>query len=193
MKNFCIAVVVLFLSALNAHASNWNKSESIGVSDTELRLDCQTNNYSLAEYPKEWAISWVPEQHSIMISRSKIRSLTVGAEGKVVRETNKRIEFIFDSFSDSRHDGAVLKGVYFRSSRKFMVRVQTNGRYRQSGPIWGVCKEIDLNSENKTAVTHQSSPLLTLETVKKHCTELGFLKGTEKHGDCVLALLKAKE
>ena len=40
----------------------------------------------------------------------------------------------------------------------------------------------------------QSNPngndFLSLEELKNKCTELGFTKGTEKHGDCVMKLYK---
>jgi len=188
MKKFCLAVVILVLSNFNANADNWNGSGVPTVVGTELRLDCETTNYGLADYPKEWASSWVPEKHVVIISKGEIRSLTKGARGKVVKDTDNSIEFIFDSSSDSRKDGAVLKGVYFRSNGKFMARVQPNGRFRASGPIWGVCQETSLSSSNSVPAPSPTSSS-KLDKAKSTCADLGFTAGTEKHGECVLKLM----
>ena len=51
------------------------------------------------------------------------------------------------------------------------------------GKGWNVVSQI----REKPSVMGDKTPL---EKAKKQCTELGFTKGTEKHGDCVMKLYK---
>ena len=55
------------------------------------------------------------------------------------------------------------------------------------------CKTIVLSKHmSKKSVTpsNSSNDASPLEMIEKKCTELGFTKGTEKHGDCVMKLYK---
>ena len=46
------------------------------------------------------------------------------------------------------------------------------------------------SSETSTSPTSSSSNLSELDKTKATCTELGFKAGTEKHGECVLKIMK---
>ena len=48
-------------------------------------------------------------------------------------------------------------------------------------------KKSTVESATTSNSTTQTSPL---EKIENKCTELGFTKGTEKHGDCVMKLYK---
>ena len=53
-----------------------------------------------------------------------------------------------------------------------------------------ICNPVQISGsadENKVA---PNKKILTLEATERKCTELGFTKGTEKHGDCVMKLYK---
>lgn len=182
-----------------AWSGNWNSGNSSDPSsNTNMKLNCETTNYAISGYSEEWGKSWVPEKHSVIISGGVIKSINKGAIGRVTRDTKERIEFIFDGAKDTRNDGAVLKVVYFRTSGKFMARVQPRGGYTASGPIWGVCKEVSFDSEDTTSrvpsasasvKTSNSSSSSKIDKAKSICTELGFTAGTEKHGECVLKVM----
>ena len=197
---FLINFIISTLASTNtAWSANWNSSNSsVLSSNTNIKLNCETTNYSISGYSEEWAKSWVPEKHSVIISGGVIKSINKGAIGRVTRDTKERIEFIFDEAKDTRNDGAVLKAVYFRTSGKFMARVEPRGGYDPSGPIWGVCKEVNFDSEDTTsrvpststsATTTASSPSSKIDKAKSTCTDLGFTAGTEKHGECVLKVM----
>ena len=77
-----------------------------------------------------------------------------------------------------------------------MARVGSRGNYRDSGPIWGLCKKTILSSSNSaapsasfTSPSSSTSSPSKLDKAKSTCTELGFTAGTEKHGECVLKVM----
>ena len=115
----------------------------------------------------------------------------INEKGRVTRDTSERIKFVFDNSKDTRAGGGYLKGVYFKTNNKFMLRVESSIGYRPSGPIWGICEEISISSSNN--VSTPTEPTTTssskIDKAKSTCTKLGFTAGTEKHGECVLKLM----
>ena len=203
-KAFFIFLMNLMFSALvltnTAWSSNWNSGNSSDPSsNTNIKLNCETTNYAISGYSEEWGKSWVPEKHSVIISGGVIKSINLGAIGRVTRDTKERIEFIFDKAKDTRADGAVLKAVYFRTSGKYMARVQPSGGYNASGPIWGVCEEVSFASGKSVSQAPSANASVTTKTTnppsskidkaKSMCADIGFTAGTEKFGECVLKMM----
>lgn len=191
MTNLCTLAVMTFsmLGSGICYGANWNSSTVDSLSDFNKRLECKTTDYSQSGYSDEWSRSWVPPQHTAIIFNGRIESLTTNAVGKVTRETDTKIEFIFDRQSDSRNDGAKVKGVYFKTNGKIMARIEPRGGYRPSGPIWGVCEEFENTDQENVKADKPSIGSTDLNTAKDTCTELGFTPQTEKHADCVLKLI----
>lgn len=129
-----IFFLIIFCFTSVAHAGNSSDTSNT----TNIKLNCETTNYAISGYSEEWGKSWVPEEHSVIISGGVIKSINKGANGRVTRDTKERIEFVFDKAKNTRADGAVLKAVYFRASGKFMATVQPSGGYEASGPIWAM-------------------------------------------------------
>ena len=51
-------------------------------------------------------------------------------------------------------------------------------------------RTINDSAANSSSTSNSSNDVSPLEKLEKKCTELGFTKGTEKHGDCVMKLHK---
>lgn len=195
-----IFFLIIFCATSVAHAGNWNSGNSSDPSSTtNIKLNCETTNYAISGYSEEWGKSWVPEKHSVVISGGVIKSINKGAIGRVTRDTQERIEFVFDKAKDTRADGAVLKAVYFRASGKFMAKIQPSGGYAASGPIWGVCEEVRIASGDTVSQTPSANASATTATpipssskidkAKSMCEDIGFTAGTEKFGECVLKMM----
>ena len=203
-KVFFIFVMNLIFSTSiwtnTAWSGNWNSGNSSDPSSsTNIKLNCETTNYAVSGYSEEWGKSWVPEKHSVIISGGVIKSINKGAIGRVTRDTKERIEFVFDKAKDTRVDGAVVKAVYFRTSGKYMARVQPSGGYQASGPIWGVCEKVSFASGNpvsqapsadtSTTTTTSTTSSSKIDKAKSMCADIGFTAGTEKFGECVLRMM----
>lgn len=191
IKNLCTLTVVIFsvIGSGICYGANWNSSSEDASSDFNKRLECLTTDYSLSEYPEDWGKTWIPPKHTAIISNGRIESLTTSAVGKVTRETETQIEFIFDRRSDGRKDGAKVKGIYFKTNGKLVARVETRASYRPSGPIWGVCEEFENTGQENSKADKPSTVSDNLKKANDTCTELGFTPKTEKHADCVLKLI----
>ena len=86
----------------------------------------------------------------------------------------------------SRDEMALKRGldnhiskINYGSTQSAIEKCQSSGR------VWDYTEDVCV--ANTTQTTTRSSDL---ETIEKKCTELGFTKGTEKHGDCVMKLYK---
>ena len=196
IRNIILPLLMTYVPVV-AEAGNWNSgSSSSVVSSTNIRLDCEVTSYATSGYSEKWSKSWVPPRYSLIISGGKVELMGSTVTGRVVRDTSKRVEVIFDDAKDTRNDGGYLKGIYFQTNNKFMARVGFRGGYQDSGPIWGLCKKTILSSSNSAAPSASSpSPSSStsspskLDKAKSTCTELGFTAGTEKHGECVLKMM----
>ena len=192
IRNIIVPLLMIHIPVM-AQAGNWNSGGSSSVvSSTNIRLDCEVTNYTLSGYSEKWGKSWVPPRYSVIISGGKVELMGRTVTGRVTRDTSKRVEVVFDSATDTRNDGGFLKGIYFKTNRKFMARVGFNGGYQDSGPIWGLCQETSISSPNSASSSTSSTPASSsskMDKAKATCTDLGFTAGTEKHGECVLKVM----
>ena len=144
MFRVLITVVLSLTVSATAWAGNWNSSENSNVTSfSSIKLDCEMTNYRNTGYSVEWGQSWIPQKHTATISQGVIESLTTGATGRVTRDTDKKIEFIFDEAMDERNDQGRVKGIYFKTNGKLMTKIVFGAGYIDSGPIWGECVEMD--------------------------------------------------
>jgi hypothetical protein len=98
------------------------------------------------------------------------------------------------------------KDTYIRLLNQHFSRINSTSTSKQDntqknienclrlGRVWDyvddVCEpaqNIDSTNGNKEVPNKE---ITTLEKIERKCTELGFTKGTEKHGDCVMKLYK---
>lgn len=200
-KVFVLSVILLLsLNPASLQAANWSNNQG-NTADTSIsmRLTCETRDYSQSKYPLDWSKSWIPENYTAVIQGSVITT-PKGQQGRVLRVTKKRIEFIFDDFRESRNDLGYVKGTYFRTNGKITARVEFGGGYRASGPIWGQCKEetlakaknsSSLNTDTTQPKKDKNSPKdnHSLSEAKKECASIGYKPATEKYADCVMKLM----
>ena len=164
-RNFILTLLMVHVPVV-AHANNWNNGSSSSlVSSTNIRLDCETTNYGLSGYPDKWGKSWVPPRYSLVVSGGTVTLAGRNAKGRITRDTAERIEVAFDSAKDTRIDGGHLKGTYFRTNNKFMARVKFSGGYIESGPIWGVCKEVNFSPNEQAKKNNKTSDENIFEAV----------------------------
>ena len=195
MVRVLITLLLSLTISASAWAGNWNSSETSNLTSfTSIKLDCEMTNYRNTGYSVEWGQSWIPQKHTATISQGVIKSLTIGATGRVTRDTDKKIEFIFDETMDERNDQGRVKGIYFKTNGKLMTKIHFGSGYIDSGPIWGKCVEMDFlpstQSKQNIEVSVPETPSSSkLDKAKSTCTELGFTLGTEKHGECVLKMM----
>ena len=195
---FMIVVIGTFSFSLSA--ANWNNNQKVAVDTSiSMRLFCETTDYGQSKYPLDWSKSWIPENYSAIIKNGAIVG-SRGENGRVLRATKERIEFIFDEDADTRHDGGYVKGTYFRTNGKITARVEFRGGYKASGPIWGQCNEEYLseteslntptiNIEQTKKNEKSSEKNLSLDEAKKECSSIGYKPKTEKYADCVMKLV----
>jgi len=144
MVRVLIAFVLSLTVSANAWAGNWNSSENSQLTSfSDIKLECETTDYRNSGYSVAWGQSWIPQKHAAIISQGVVKSLTTGATGRVTRDNDKRIEFIFDETMDERADQGRVKGIYFKTNGKLMTKVDFGANYIASGPIWGKCKEVN--------------------------------------------------
>ena len=152
MVRILITLALSLTVSASAWAGNWNSSENSNLTSfSSIKLDCEMTNYSNTGYSVEWGQSWIPQKHTATISQGVIKSLTTGATGRVTRDTDKKIEFIFDETMDERNDQGRVKGIYFKTNGKLMTKIDFGPNYIDSGPIWGKCVEVDFlpNTQSK--------------------------------------------
>ncbi|MDA9023424.1 hypothetical protein N9I56_08080, partial [Alphaproteobacteria bacterium] len=119
IRNIILPLLVIYVPVV-AEAGNWSSgSSSSVVSSTNIRLDCEVTSYATSGYSEKWSKSWVPPRYSLIISGGKVELMGSTVTGRVVRDTSKRVEVIFDDAKDSRNDGGHLKGIYFKTNDKF--------------------------------------------------------------------------
>ena len=103
MVRVLIALVLSLTVSANASAGNWNSSENSKLTNfSDIKLECETTDYRNSGYSIEGGQSWIPQKHTAIISQGVVKSLTTGATGRVTRDTDKRIEFIFDETMDEK-------------------------------------------------------------------------------------------
>ena len=79
---------------------------------------------------------------------------------------------------------------YKKGTCKVYAKSPVNGKI---GIVWKEDENRHTSPKITAKKTHASSSdkeTSSLEKIKDKCTELGFTKGTEKHGDCVMKLFK---
>ena len=96
-----------------------------------------------------------------------------------IRLLNKHFSRI-NSTSTSKQD----------NSQKHMEKYscfRSGGKWDYANDVCKSAQNVDSTNGNKE-VPNKEIP--TLEKIENKCTKLGFTKGTEKHGDCVMKLYK---
>ena len=76
------------------------------------------------------------------------------------------------------------------NSQKHMEKYscfRSGGKWDYANDVRKSAQNVDSTNGNKE-VPNKEIP--TLEKIENKCTKLGFTKGTEKHGDCVMKLYK---
>ena len=127
------------------------------TANASTTLQCEVTSYQQAlnsGYTLKWAKSWVPENFNAEIDETGI--IRVGEYRQSLISNNfkgDKIEFSINV--PDRDDGAIIKGTYFKKKKKFAVKVDYDVRYSDSGLIWGVCKELNIN---KTVSNSSGSP-----------------------------------
>ena len=61
---------------------------------------------------------------------------------------------------------------------------------QSSGRIWNYTEDVCVANTTQTTTRSSDKKSSDLKSIENKCTELGFTKGTEKHGDCVMKLYK---
>jgi len=112
------------------------------VASTNLRLVCNSENYSNIGYSEDWGKSWIPEEQNYNIVADKIYAIG-GGSGNITKDNSERIEFKIEP-QQKRKDGGHVLGVYFRTTNLIMTRIKFSSGYENSGYIKGKCTEEEL-------------------------------------------------
>ena len=77
-----------------------------------------------------------------------------------------------------------ISKINYGSTQSAIEKCQSSGR------VWDYTEDVCVANTTQTTTRSSDKKSSDLETIEKKCTELGFTKGTEKHGDCVMKLYK---
>ena len=111
-------------------------------------------------------------------------------EGSVIIQNKSTFQFQCNSgyngsgsyFASSKAINAMGKGQDSKTN-VFMFRIHGNGTASQSDFLKSINKIINIKQKNISD---------KIKIVEEKCVEIGFKKGTEKYGDCVLKMIELK-
>ena len=106
----------------------------------DSELNCEFDKYATAQGASIDVIkSYIPEAQNHLIRDNKSAlHLDYGLEGKVTKDTSKRVEFRYEFVNNNTI--ITIRYVFFRTNNKTAVYMAPKG-YLDIGPVWGVCKE----------------------------------------------------
>lgn len=165
-----------------------------------LKLECTLKDYNAVNrsYSPSVIKSWVPENqtHIINVDKSSFWN-NLGIDGVVKINNTKKINIKYEyKYKGSSGQWAKFDFLYFKTTKKVSIGLIFPG-YQPVGDIWGSCIEIKSvtkklmeKSENKNKIINSVSTINNkTEPAEIKCKELGFKKGTENFGNCVLKLI----
>jgi len=139
----------------------------------DSELNCEFDKYAVAQGASIDVIkSYIPEAQNHLIKDNKSALyLDYGLEGKVTKDTSKRMEFRYEFVNNNTI--ITIRYVFFRTNNKTAVYMAPKG-YLDIGPVWGVCKE----NKNVSGDYIRFSDA----TAEQVCNEVVILWGTDGVG-----------
>ena len=195
-------------------------SQSYASSPRDI-FDCTVTDWTQTNpYSKEFAQAYVPQEFQLEIFDNFVVGKTAfvpnGVRGVFVSDTGKKL--IFDFQDTESHYKPRTRYTLFKSNNKIVAKTSFNGGYLPVGPVWGVCiktpvskiQELsegqknnqqfslskedfkDENKKNQGKSSQVQSDSQKMKSAAKECEEIGFKKGTELFGECVIRMLDGK-
>ena len=183
----------------------------------DYKLNCSNTNYKQLthRYTKSWGEGWVPNINTHEISGDKAYFTQHNKSGRVVLNNDTKLKIEYEwQYSGKSQLRTLMKLLYFKRTKKLNVSFFENGGFANSGDIWSECsldKTSSNNSDNKTNNVIPQNSINKNNVQKKEniakeinktsdkikiaedkCSDIGFTKGTEKFGECVLKLIDFK-
>ena len=186
------------------------KLSSISYADlpNKFTLNCKMTKYDIASlnaytpYGLSTVKSLIPTNYILNFTPKGIHFKKYKVQ--ITKNTNNKIFFQYIAEDKSHiHDLLTfrpIKHIFFKKTKKINVSFWM---YEDGIEIWGDCSIENINQQEKNFNKNKIKTILnsnkkmneiTNKTIgaENKCAEIGFAKGTEEYGRCVLKMLELK-
>jgi hypothetical protein len=160
-----------------------------------ITLKCKMTKYDIGNNLTDYTNYGLDEVKSFIPSKYILYFTPKGShygkyEIEVTKNTQDKIYFEYYTKDKSHmHDYLSLrpwKHIYFKKNKILNVYFEM---YDESLNIWGNC----IKETSKTKKAKETNKISNkIKNIEDKCSEIGFKKGTEKFGECVLKLIDFK-